>query len=134
MRRTEITINDGDDNTTNAGRHPHYHTILIVPKDKLQQLSDVEQQWRDAWADAVCKHYEKIVGEKIDKFYIPAFRLHGLILLAKKNQGKKFARAAFGFANDNIAEFDNLSEVANFAKFFLKSSIRLQCSKTFNPS
>ena len=79
VRRTEITINDGDENTTNAGWHPHYHAILIVPKDKLQLLSDSEQQWRDAWVDAVCKHYEKIVGEKIDESYLPAFRLHGLM-------------------------------------------------------
>lgn len=79
VRRTEITINDGDENTTNAGWHPHYHAILIVPRDKLQLLSDSEQQWRDAWVDAVCKHYEKIVGEKIDESYLPAFRLHGLM-------------------------------------------------------
>ena len=79
VRRTEITINDGDENTTNAGWHPHYHAILIVPKDKLQLLSDSEQQWRDAWVDAVCKHHEKIVGEKIDESYLPAFRLHGLM-------------------------------------------------------
>lgn len=101
VRRTEITINDGNtvdsncadsakistpgntsDNNSrlpNAGWHPHYHAILIIPKDKLQQLSDAEQEWRDAWVESVCKHYEKIVGKKIDKSFLPAFREHGLV-------------------------------------------------------
>lgn len=92
VRRLEITINDNSkldystgelksdsDECFNSGWHPHYHAILIVPKDKLQRLSDLEQDWRDAWVDAVCKHFERIFGEKIDESFLPAFRQHGLV-------------------------------------------------------
>lgn len=86
VRRLEITLNDGDETDTNAGWHPHYHVIILVPKDKLQYLSDIEQEWRDAWVDAVCKHFKKILGEEIDKSFIPAFRKHGLIF-SRYNKG-----------------------------------------------
>lgn len=116
IRRTEITINDGDDNgsddggnvsclnctdykkinsstdskgdkgsndngyqLSDTGWHPHYHAILIVPEDKLQRLSDVEDEWRVAWVKAVCKHHKKVFGEEIDETYLPAFRSHGLM-------------------------------------------------------
>lgn len=80
VRRLEITINDAEENSkSNAGFHPHFHAIIMVPKDKLQHLSDVEQEWRDAWVASVCKHFEKTFGEKIDESFLPAFREHGLV-------------------------------------------------------
>lgn len=42
----EITINDGDENSTNAGWHNHYHAIILVPENKLKYLSDVEGVYR----------------------------------------------------------------------------------------
>ena len=38
----------------------------------------MEEQWRDAWVDVVCKQFAKEFGEEIDKSYLPAFRAHGL--------------------------------------------------------
>ena len=92
IRRLEITINDGDkiDFSTgevliddggsdfNSGWHPHFHAILIVPKDKLELLSSLEQEWRDAWVVCVQKQFKKVFGEEIDSSYLPAFRQHGL--------------------------------------------------------
>ena len=107
IRRLEITINDGnnvsspipsrlncsesmknrgtrtpDDNNyqlaTNAGWHPHFHAIWFVPKDKLEVLSDMEEELRDAWVCCVRKQFKKEFGEDIDESYLPAFRNHGL--------------------------------------------------------
>jgi len=118
IRRLEITINDGDDLSlqkaaylncskyekiegcgeptdkhyqlrTNAGWHPHYHAILIVPKDKVQLLSDLEQKWRDAWVGYVCKHFERTFGEKIEESFLPAFRQHGLVFSRYRKGSKK---------------------------------------------
>ena len=80
VRRLEVTINDaGENSKSNDGWHPHYHAIVIVPKEKSQRLSDVEQEWRDAWVASVCKHFEKAFGKKIDESFLPAFREHGLV-------------------------------------------------------
>lgn len=86
IRRLEITINDAGENAkSNDGFHPHYHAIIIVPKEKSQRLSDVEQEWRAAWATSVCKHFEKIIGKKIDESFLPAFREHGLVFSRYKS-------------------------------------------------
>lgn len=87
LRRLEITINDGDETSTNAGWHPHFHALILVPQDKLEHLSDMEQDWRDAWVHYVCKNFKKILGEEIDDSYIPAFREHGLVF-SRYNHGK----------------------------------------------
>ena len=80
IRRLEITINDAEGNSkSNDGWHPHFHAIIMVPRDKLQRLSDVEQEWRDAWVASVCKHFEKTFGKKIDESFLPAFCEHGLV-------------------------------------------------------
>lgn len=85
IRRLEITLNDGDKDfdesgqpLTNAGWHPHFHAMLFVPADKLEVLSAMEEEWRDAWVDVVCKQFAKEFGEEIDKSYLSAFRAHGL--------------------------------------------------------
>ena len=97
VRRMEITINDGDENSTNAGWHPHYHAIIMIPKDKLKNLSDLEQEWRDAWVKAVCKNFKKIFDEEIDESYIPAFREHGLV----------FSRYSRGIYKDQLRHVDS---------------------------
>ncbi|MBQ3442393.1 MAG: protein rep [Selenomonadaceae bacterium] len=87
IRRLEVTINDaGENSKSNDGWHPHYHAIVIVPKEKSQRLSDVEQEWRDAWVASVCKHFEKAFGKKIDESFLPAFREHGLVF-SRYNSG-----------------------------------------------
>ena len=86
IRRLEITINDAEGNSkSNDGWHPHFHAIIMVPRDKLQRLSDVEQEWRDAWVASVCKHFEKAFGKKIDEAFLPAFREHGLVFSRYKS-------------------------------------------------
>lgn len=80
IRRLEITINDGtEEEMSNKGWHPHFHVILMIPKHRLQELSDAEQEWRDAWVKAVCKHFEKVEGEVIGEGYVNALRRHGLL-------------------------------------------------------
>lgn len=80
IRRLEITINDGaEEVTSNKGWHPHYHAILMIPHDKLQELSDAEQEWRDAWTKAVCRQFEKVEGEVIGESYVNALRKFGLL-------------------------------------------------------
>jgi hypothetical protein len=80
VRRLEITINDGaEEVTSNRGWHPHYHAILLIPREKLQELSDAEQEWRDAWAKAICKQFEKVEGEVISEGYVNALRKFGLV-------------------------------------------------------
>ena len=80
IRRLEITINDGaEEVTSNRGWHPHFHAILLIPRDKLQELSEAEQEWRDAWAKAICKQFEKVEGEVISESYVKALRKFGLV-------------------------------------------------------
>ena len=83
LRRLEITINDGlinddGDPLPNSGWHPHFHALLIIPRDKLETLSDAEEEWRQVWVSSVCKRYEAEFGEAIDETFLPAFRHHGL--------------------------------------------------------
>ena len=85
IRRLEITINDGDKDfgegdepLTNAGWHPHFHAILFVPANRLEMLSAMEEKWRSAWVEIVCKQFAKEFGERIDRSYLPTFRTHGL--------------------------------------------------------
>ena len=90
----EININDGIVNSNgeflpNSGFHPHFHALLIVPHDKLELLSDSEQEWRDAWINAVCKRFEAEFGEKIDESFLPAFREHGLVFSRVYDSDKK---------------------------------------------
>lgn len=90
VRRLEITINDGTNGSkSNDGWNPHFHAIIIVPKDKLKLLSDLEQKWRDAWADYVCKRFEKIFGEKIAPSFVDALRKHGLVFSRYSKGSKK---------------------------------------------
>ena len=80
IRRLEITINDGaEEVTSNKGWHPHYHVVLMIPRDKLKELSEAEQEWRDAWLKAVCRQFEKIEGEVISEGYVNALRKFGLV-------------------------------------------------------
>lgn len=84
IRRLEITINDltakgeHEKDCSNSGFHPHFHSIWFVPRDKLQILSDMEEEWRDAWVKCVCKQFKKAFRKDIDKSYLDAFRNHGL--------------------------------------------------------
>ena len=95
VRRLEITINDGLENSldvgepaTNSGWHPHFHVILFVPKDKFETLSDIESQLKDDWVDIVSEQFRLEFGEEIDKSYLPAFRQHGLHL-SRYNKGER---------------------------------------------
>ena len=85
IRRLEITFNDADENfddkgnsQTNAGWHPHFHAIWFVPKDKLDVLSSMEEEFRTTWVKCVQKHFKKEFGEEIDASYLPSFLKHGL--------------------------------------------------------
>ncbi len=85
IRRLEITFNDADENfddkgspQTNAGWHPHFHAIWFVPKDKLDVLSGMEEEFRAIWVKCVQKHFKKEFGEEIPESYLPAFLKHGL--------------------------------------------------------
>lgn len=82
IRRMEETFNDADsdfDESLNSGWHPHYHVILLVPREKLSVVSDYETELRSVWVELVRKHYLKTFGEDIPSSYLPAFREHGLV-------------------------------------------------------
>lgn len=83
IRRAEETINNKsrrDDGSCgyNSGWHPHYHVILFVPRDKVSVLSSMEDEFRDAWVQAVNRYFELEFGEKIPSSYESSFRRHGL--------------------------------------------------------
>ena len=93
VRRLEITINDGTDETySNKGWHPHFHAILFVPKDKLKELSDTEQEWRDAWTKAVCHQFEKVEGEVVGEGFVNALRKHGLLFSRDKDNNLRHVK------------------------------------------
>jgi hypothetical protein len=75
---TPRALNDNSYQLSNAGWHPHFHAIWFVPKDKLDILSDMEDELRAAWVKSVQKQFKKEFDEDIDKSYLPAFRQHGL--------------------------------------------------------
>ena len=82
IRRMEETFNDGDadfDETLNSGWHPHYHVILLVPRERLSELSDYEPELRKVWVELVRKHYLKIFGEDIPAAFHSSFEEHGLV-------------------------------------------------------
>ena len=79
VRRMEETFNDGDECATNAGWHPHYHIILIVPRENLQILSDYEEELRRIWVELVNKYYVAEFGEGIPATYYKSFKEHGLV-------------------------------------------------------
>lgn len=84
IRRAEETINNKsrrNDGTCgyNSGWHPHYHVILFVPRDKVSVLSSMEDEFRDAWYQAVSRYFELEFGERIDSSYESSFRRHGLV-------------------------------------------------------
>ena len=78
LNRLEITLNDGEEGYSNNGWHPHFHVVLIVPRNKLKTLSDSEQELRERWVSFVCRHFKKVFGEEIPESYLPAFKEHGL--------------------------------------------------------
>lgn len=81
IRCLEETFNDGDsdfDESLNSGWHPHYHVILLVPREKLSVLSDYESELRKVWVSLVRKHYVKEFGEDIPASYLSSFEEHGL--------------------------------------------------------
>ena len=81
IRRLEETFNDGDadfDESLNSGWHPHYHVILLVPREKLSVLSGYESELRKVWVSLVRKHYIKEFGEDIPVSYLSSFEEHGL--------------------------------------------------------
>ena len=96
IRRMEETINDGDggvpvdngggeDKSFNAGWHPHYHIVLMVPREKLQVLSDYEERLREIWVELVRKYYVDEFGEDIPASYHEAFKQHGLVFSRYKS-------------------------------------------------
>ena len=89
IRRMEETFNDGDedfDKSLNSGWHPHYHIVLIVPRDKLESLSAYEPELRKVWVSLVCKHYRKEFGEDIPASYLKSFEEHGLVFSRFKSR------------------------------------------------
>ena len=78
IRRMEETINKGQG--TNSGWHPHYHVILFVSRDKLDVLSNMEDELREAWCVAVERYFESEFGEAIPDSYRQSFHEHGLWL------------------------------------------------------
>ena len=81
IRRLEETFNDGDanfDKSLNSGWHPHYHVILLVPREKLSVLSSYETEFRKIWVSLVRKHSLKEFGEDIPAAYLSTFEKHGL--------------------------------------------------------
>jgi hypothetical protein len=71
---------------TNAGWHPHYHVILLIPRDKVQVLSDYEETLKDVWLNLVCKYYKQEVGREVPAAYYNAFKEHGLVLSRYKSE------------------------------------------------
>ena len=71
---------------TNAGWHPHYHVILLIPRDKVQVLSDYEETLKDVWLNLVCKYYKQEVGKEVPVAYYNAFKEHGLVLSRYKSE------------------------------------------------
>ena len=71
---------------TNAGWHPHYHVILLIPRDKLQILSDYEENLKEVWLNLVCKFYKQEVGKDVPTAYYNAFKEHGLVLSRYKSE------------------------------------------------
>ena len=87
IRRMEETFNDGGDgSSTNAGWHPHYHIILIVPRENLQLLSDYEGTLRGVWVELVRKYYRAEFGEDIPAAYYDQFKKHGLVFSRYKSK------------------------------------------------
>lgn len=87
IRRMEETFNDGADvSATNAGWHPHYHVILIIPRSNLQLLSDYEATLRTVWFELVRKYYRREFGEDIPPEYHEQFTRHGLVLSRYKSE------------------------------------------------
>ena len=80
VQRLEETINDRDDEDGNSGWHPHLHVILLVPKQKLEALDQLESALQIRWAMLVNRYYERQFGKKIDPLFLPAFCQHGLVL------------------------------------------------------
>lgn len=82
VRRMEETLNDNDAefNSGNAGWHPHYHIILFISREKLQTLSDYEEELREIWLELTSKYFEEEVGEPIPEAFHDAVRRHGLVL------------------------------------------------------
>lgn len=86
IRRMEETFNDGEDmSETNAGWHPHYHVILLIPRDKLQILSDYEEELKEVWVKLVSKHYKAEFCEDVPASYYETFKQHGLVLSRYKS-------------------------------------------------
>lgn len=78
IRRMEETLNRGKG--YNSGWHPHYHVLLFVSRDKLDVLSSMESELREAWCGAVLRYFESEFGESIPASYVRSFCEHGLWL------------------------------------------------------
>lgn len=87
IRRMEETINDGGAGVTNAGWHPHYHVILLIPRDKVEVLSACEEELKIAWVELMRKNFVEIFGEDIPSSYLPELMEHGLVI-SRHAQGK----------------------------------------------
>ena len=89
IRRMEETLNDNDTefNNGNAGWHPHYHVILLIPKNKISTLSAYEKELRAAWVKLVRKNFLKEFGEEIPASYLPSLMEHGLVI-SRYSHGK----------------------------------------------
>ena len=86
IRRMEETFNDGEEMcATNAGWHPHYHIILIVPRENLKLLSDYEEELRAVWVKLVSEYYRQEFCEEIPAAYYESFKEHGLVLSRYKS-------------------------------------------------
>ena len=86
IRRMEETFNDGDACATNAGWHPHYHIILIVPRENLFILSKYEKELKRVWVELVNKYYVAEFGEGIPAAYYERFKEHGLVFSRYKSE------------------------------------------------
>ena len=86
IRRAEETINNGSHGSCcevglgnfNSGWHPHYHVILFVERDKLDVVSSMEDELREAWFQAVNRYFEIEFGSPIESSYELSFKRHGL--------------------------------------------------------
>lgn len=132
IRRAEETINNisrrGDDDlwSYNSGWHPHYHVILFIRRDKLDVVSGMEDELREAWFQAVNRFFEMEFGEPIDSSYEASFKQHGLRF--SRCVGKGFSRARGG---DSICFGDNDSLVSvnkRSRKRVGKRGVTLPCS------
>lgn len=58
----------------------------MIPRDKLQVLSDYEKTLKKVLLKLICKFYKQEVGKDIPSAYYEAFKEHGLVLSSYKSE------------------------------------------------